>query len=37
MGVIFLGEPFTPLLVAGTALVLAGVWLLARVKVAAGD
>ena len=30
MGVAFLGEPFTPLLVAGTALVLVGVWLLAR-------
>jgi drug/metabolite transporter (DMT)-like permease len=30
MGVVFLDEPFTPLLVAGTALVLAGVWLLAR-------
>ncbi|HJV70517.1 MAG TPA: DMT family transporter [Ideonella sp.] len=29
MGVVFLGEPFTPLLVAGTALVLTGVWLLA--------
>src|SRR5262249_7582572 len=34
MGVVLLGEPFTPMLVAGTALVLAGVWLLARVKVA---
>jgi drug/metabolite transporter (DMT)-like permease len=32
MGVFFLGEPFTPLLVAGTVLVLAGVWLLARAK-----
>jgi drug/metabolite transporter (DMT)-like permease len=32
MGVIFLGEPFTPVLVAGTVLVLAGVWLLARMK-----
>lgn len=30
MGVVFLDEPFTPLLVAGTALVLTGVWLLAR-------
>lgn len=30
MGVLVLGEPFTPLLVAGTGLVLAGVWLLAR-------
>ncbi|MGM9490979.1 DMT family transporter [Ideonella sp. YS5] len=32
MGVIFLGEPFTPVLVAGTVLVLAGVWVLARMK-----
>jgi drug/metabolite transporter (DMT)-like permease len=32
MGVVFLGEPFTPLLVAGTALVLVGVWQLARVR-----
>jgi drug/metabolite transporter (DMT)-like permease len=32
MGVVFLGEPFTPVLVAGTALVLTGVWLLARMK-----
>jgi drug/metabolite transporter (DMT)-like permease len=32
MGVIFLGEPFTPVLVMGTALVLTGVWLLARMK-----
>jgi drug/metabolite transporter (DMT)-like permease len=32
MGVIFLSEPFTPVLVAGTVLVLAGVWLLARMK-----
>jgi drug/metabolite transporter (DMT)-like permease len=30
MGVLFLGEPFTPLLVAGTVLVMVGVWLLAR-------
>ncbi|MBI5268063.1 MAG: DMT family transporter [Burkholderiales bacterium] len=30
MGVLFLDEPFTPVLVAGTGLVLAGVWLLAR-------
>jgi drug/metabolite transporter (DMT)-like permease len=30
MGVLLLGEPFTPLVAAGTALVLAGVWLLAR-------
>jgi drug/metabolite transporter (DMT)-like permease len=32
MGVIFLGEPFTPVLVVGTVLVLTGVWLLARSK-----
>jgi drug/metabolite transporter (DMT)-like permease len=32
MGVVFLDEPFTPPLVAGTALVLAGVWLLARAR-----
>lgn len=30
MGVWLLGEPFTPWVAAGTALVLAGVWLLAR-------
>jgi len=30
MGVAILGEPFTPWLVAGTGLVLSGVWLLAR-------
>lgn len=30
MGVLILDEPFTPLLLAGTALVLAGVWLLGR-------
>lgn len=30
MGVLILGEPFTPGVVAGTVLVLAGVWLLAR-------
>ena len=30
MGVVILGEPFTPWLVAGTVLVLVGVWLLAR-------
>jgi drug/metabolite transporter (DMT)-like permease len=30
MGVWLLGEPFTPWLVAGTALVLSGVWLLAK-------
>jgi drug/metabolite transporter (DMT)-like permease len=30
MGIVLLGEPFTGWLVAGTALVLAGVWLLAR-------
>jgi drug/metabolite transporter (DMT)-like permease len=30
MGVLILGEPFTPWIAAGTALVLAGVWLLAQ-------
>ena len=30
MGVWLLGEPFTPWVAAGTALVLAGVWLLTR-------
>jgi len=30
MGVLILGEPFTPWVAAGTALVLAGIWLLAR-------
>ncbi|HET9645063.1 MAG TPA: DMT family transporter [Burkholderiaceae bacterium] len=30
MGVVILGEPFTPWIAAGTALVIAGVWLLAR-------
>jgi drug/metabolite transporter (DMT)-like permease len=30
MGVLILGEPFTPWIAAGTALVLAGVWLLAK-------
>lgn len=30
MGVAILGEPFTPWIAAGTALVLAGVWLLAK-------
>ena len=30
MGVLFLGEPFTAWVAAGTALVLAGIWLLAR-------
>jgi drug/metabolite transporter (DMT)-like permease len=30
MGVLILGEPFTPWFAAGTALVLAGVWLLTR-------
>jgi drug/metabolite transporter (DMT)-like permease len=30
MGVVILGEPFTPWVAAGTTLVLAGVWLLAR-------
>ena len=30
MGVVILGEPFTGWIVAGTALVLAGIWLLAK-------
>jgi len=30
MGVLILGEPFTAWVAAGTALVLAGIWLLAR-------
>ncbi|MCW7536402.1 DMT family transporter [Aquabacterium sp. A7-Y] len=32
MGVLILGEPVTPWIVAGTALVLAGIWLLARAR-----
>jgi len=32
MGVVLLGEPFTPWVAAGTLLVLAGVWLLARAR-----
>ena len=32
MGVLILGEPFTPWLAAGTLLVLAGIWLLARAR-----
>lgn len=32
MGVLILGEPFTPWIAAGTALVLAGVWLLAKAR-----
>lgn len=32
LGVVLLGEPFTGWVVAGTALVLAGVWLLARAR-----
>ena len=32
MGVLILGEPFTGWLVAGTVLVLAGIWLLAHVR-----
>jgi drug/metabolite transporter (DMT)-like permease len=32
MGVLILGEPFTAWLAAGTALVLAGIWLLARAR-----
>ena len=32
MGVLVLGEAFTPWIVAGTALVLAGVWLLTRAR-----
>jgi drug/metabolite transporter (DMT)-like permease len=30
MGVVILGEPFTPWIAAGTVLVLVGVWLLAK-------
>jgi drug/metabolite transporter (DMT)-like permease len=30
MGVLILGEPFTPIMAVGTALVLAGIWLLTR-------
>ena len=33
MGVLILGEPFTAWVAAGTALVLAGIWLLARARV----
>ena len=36
MGVLILGEPFTPWLALGTLLVLAGIWVLARSHVAAG-
>jgi drug/metabolite transporter (DMT)-like permease len=32
LGVLLLGEPFTAWLAAGTMLVLAGVWLLARAR-----
>lgn len=32
MGIVILGEPFTPWIAAGTLLVLAGIWLLARVR-----
>ena len=32
MGVLILGEPFTPWIGAGTVLVLAGIWLLARTR-----
>jgi drug/metabolite transporter (DMT)-like permease len=34
MGTLILGEPFTPWVAAGTACVLAGVWLLAKAKAA---
>jgi drug/metabolite transporter (DMT)-like permease len=34
MGVIILGEPFTPWLAAGTATVITGIWLLARMPAA---
>jgi len=30
MGVLILGEPFTPWIAAGTLLVLVGIWLLAK-------
>jgi drug/metabolite transporter (DMT)-like permease len=32
MGVLILGEPFTAWVAAGTALVLVGIWLLARAR-----
>ena len=32
MGVLILGEPFSPWVAAGTVLVLTGIWLLARVR-----
>jgi drug/metabolite transporter (DMT)-like permease len=32
MGVLLLGEPFTPILLLGTALVLTGVWMLTRLR-----
>jgi drug/metabolite transporter (DMT)-like permease len=32
LGVVLLGEPFTPWVAAGTALVLVGIWLLARAR-----
>jgi drug/metabolite transporter (DMT)-like permease len=32
MGVVFLGEPFTPWIAAGTAVVVAGIWMLARAR-----
>jgi len=35
MGVLILGEPFTASMAAGTVLVLAGIWLLARSRVGA--
>jgi drug/metabolite transporter (DMT)-like permease len=35
MGTVILGEPFTPWVAAGTACVMAGVWLLARAKAVA--
>jgi drug/metabolite transporter (DMT)-like permease len=32
MGVLILHEPFTPWIAAGTVLVMAGIWLLARLR-----
>jgi drug/metabolite transporter (DMT)-like permease len=32
MGVLILGEPFNSWIIAGTVLVLAGIWLLARAR-----
>jgi drug/metabolite transporter (DMT)-like permease len=37
MGALILGEPFTPWIAAGTACVLAGIWLLAKAKREVGE